>query len=83
MEFAETVTVTLADYGGDYTALIEYTALISKIEKEVAASYVKAICEKRMSFRNYEERKAAAELILVDTEKVCQMNCLFARYEQG
>ncbi|XP_022694976.1 exocyst complex component 3-like isoform X2 [Varroa jacobsoni] len=66
----ETVTVTLADYGGDYTALIEYHTLIGKIEKEVAASYVKAICEKRMSFRNYEERRAAAELILSDTEKL-------------
>lgn len=70
INFSETVTVTLADYGGDYTALIEYHTLIGKIEKEVAASYVKAICEKRMSFRNYEERRAAAELILSDTEKV-------------
>ncbi|OQR73583.1 exocyst complex component 3-like [Tropilaelaps mercedesae] len=66
----ETVTVTLADYGNDYTALMEYRALISKIEKEVASNYVKAICEKRMSFRNYEERRSAAELIIVDTEKL-------------
>lgn len=69
--FAETVIVTLADYGGDYTALTQYQQLISKIEKEVASSYVKAICEKRMSFRNYEDRKNAAEQILDDTEKVC------------
>lgn len=67
---AETVSVTLADYGDDYTALMQYPRLINKIEKHVAAMYVKAICEKRMSFRNYEDRKNAAEQILADTEKV-------------
>lgn len=67
---SETVSVTLADYGCDYTALIQYRELICKIEKEVATNYVKAICEKKISFRNYEDRKSAAELILDDTEKV-------------
>lgn len=65
------MTVTLADYGHDYTALIEYQRLIMNIEKQVAASYVRAICEKRMSFKNYDERKTAAELIVEDTNKVC------------
>ncbi|XP_018493716.1 exocyst complex component 3 [Galendromus occidentalis] len=66
----DTVIVTLADYGNDYTALIAYQDLIMNIEKQVASSYVRAICEKRISFKNYEERKTAAELIVEDTNKL-------------
>jgi len=66
----DTVIVTLADYGNDYTALIDYEKLIKNIEKQVASNYMRAICDRKLSFKNYEERKIAAELIVEDTNKL-------------
>lgn len=66
----DTMCATLDDYGGDYVTVIMYKELIKKLEQQVANSYVRAICDKRMSFKTYDERRPAAELILSDTEKL-------------
>ncbi|XP_038051319.1 exocyst complex component 3-like [Patiria miniata] len=74
----DTVCVTIEDYYRDFLHLKKnfFEPLVRQLETKVVAEYIKALVEKRMTFRSYEERKTAADRIVKESE---QIEALFER----
>ncbi|XP_030830444.1 exocyst complex component 3 [Strongylocentrotus purpuratus] len=66
----DTVSITIEDYHNDFIHLRPnyFESLIKELEKRTVTAYVKAMLEKRMTFRTYEERKEAAEKITRESD---------------
>lgn len=74
----DTICCTLEDYCVDYRHLRSkyYNRIIIEAQKKVCKSYMTAILSKRMTFSNYDERRATAEKIIKEADMI---NKLFAR----
>ncbi|KAH9513686.1 Exocyst complex component 3 [Bulinus truncatus] len=68
----ETIIATWADYHQDFLHLkpAMYEILLAKGMKRVIKEYVKALLSRKLSFKNYEERKVSAEKICSESEKI-------------
>lgn len=77
-EVVNTICVTLEDYNNDFQHLRPkaYDKVIEKAEQKVLQEYLKSILQRKISFKNYEERKAAAEKICKEAE---QLENLFSK----
>ncbi|KAG1665256.1 Exocyst complex component 3 [Nymphon striatum] len=62
----DTICVTLEDYCGDYTHLNKknFAVSIKQAQDRVAVNYIKAMLQRKITLRNYEERKEFAEQIV-------------------
>lgn len=71
-EAVNTICATLKDYNNDFQHLRPkaYDKIIVKAEQKVLQQYLKAILQRKISFKNYEERKAAAEKICKEAEQL-------------
>ncbi|XP_072042322.1 exocyst complex component 3-like isoform X2 [Amphiura filiformis] len=74
----DTVCITIEDYYRDFLHLRKdfFGKLLQELEVRVITAYLKALVDRRMTFKSYEERKAAAEKIAREAE---QMERLFER----
>ncbi|XP_070533442.1 exocyst complex component 3-like [Ptychodera flava] len=68
----ETVCVTIEDYYHDFLHLKTdyFNSLMKNAENKVILAYLKALTEKRINFKSYEERKSAAEKIESEAEQI-------------
>ncbi|BFZ21283.1 hypothetical protein BsWGS_24322 [Bradybaena similaris] len=68
----ETIIATWADYHRDFLHLkpTMYEILLAKGQRRVIKEYLKALLSRKLSFKNYEERKASAEKICVEAEQI-------------
>uniref|UniRef100_A0A0L8HX55 Uncharacterized protein n=1 Tax=Octopus bimaculoides TaxID=37653 RepID=A0A0L8HX55_OCTBM len=68
----KTICATLEDYNNDFVHLRPkaYDKILEKAERKVLHQYLKAILLKRLSFRNYEDRKGVAEKICNEAEQL-------------
>ncbi|XP_006813756.1 exocyst complex component 3-like, partial [Saccoglossus kowalevskii] len=74
----DTICITMEDYYNDFVHLKpKYCKrLINDAQYTIALSYIKALTEKRMVFKSYDERKSAAEKIEREAE---QLELLFQK----
>lgn len=68
----ETIIATWADYHRDFLHLkpTMYEILLAKGQRRVIKEYLKALLSRKLSFKNYEERKASAEKICAEAEQI-------------
>ncbi|XP_022101502.1 exocyst complex component 3-like isoform X3 [Acanthaster planci] len=74
----DTVCVTIEDYYRDFVHLKKnfFEPLVRQLETTLVTEYIKALVEKRMTFRSYEERRTAADKMFKESE---QIEALFER----
>lgn len=75
----ETICMTLHDYFQDYCHLVPKNLefIILEAEELVVTRYIASMLQKKITFKNYEERKAAAQKIIKETK---QLKTLFSKY---
>uniref|UniRef100_A0A2C9M3Y4 Exocyst complex component 3 n=1 Tax=Biomphalaria glabrata TaxID=6526 RepID=A0A2C9M3Y4_BIOGL len=68
----ETIIATWADYHQDFLHLKPemYEILLAKGMQRIIKEYVKALLSRKLSFKNYEERKMSAEKIVSESEQI-------------
>lgn len=68
----DTISATLEDYCHDYTHLMSRNLdyLMTALQIRVAKNYIQAILSKKISLKNYEERKETAEKIIAEGGKL-------------
>lgn len=73
----DTICATVEDYCHDYTHLWprNFDLLISGIQNRVAKGYITAILQKKLSLKNYEERKEVADKIVQEEKKLRETFC--------
>ncbi|XP_033640701.1 exocyst complex component 3-like [Asterias rubens] len=74
----DTVCVTIEDYYRDFLHLKKnfFEPLVRQLERQLVVEYLKALVERRMTFKSYEERKMAADRMVKESE---QIEALFDR----
>lgn len=74
----DTVSATVEDYLRDYARLLpgNLQLLLSRVQAQLARSYIQAILQRKITFKGYEERRDAAEKIIREGEK---LKALFQR----
>ncbi|GFN92469.1 exocyst complex component 3-like [Plakobranchus ocellatus] len=68
----ETIIATWDDYHKDFLHLkpTMFEILLSKGQDRIVQEYVKALLSRKLSFKNYEERKISAEKICAEAEQM-------------
>ncbi|XP_077990215.1 exocyst complex component 3-like [Glandiceps talaboti] len=74
----DTICITIEDYHHDFVHLKSdyFNRLMKFAENRVVLGYLRALTERRINFKTYEERKAAAEKIETEAD---QIDSLFAK----
>lgn len=73
-DIIDTVIATIEDYGGDYTHLrtSAYNYIMEKAEDRIVLEYVTAVLSRRITFRDFEERKTGANQMLEEGKKIAE-----------
>ena len=68
----ETICATWADYHRDFVHLRPsmFEALLDLGQRRIVKEYVKALLSRKLSFKNYEERRSSAEKICSEAEMI-------------
>ncbi|XP_012937446.1 exocyst complex component 3 [Aplysia californica] len=68
----ETIVATWADYHRDFIHLrpVMFETLLSRGQRRIVKEYVKALLSRKLSFKNYEERRSSAEKICSEAEMI-------------
>ncbi|XP_046676471.1 exocyst complex component 3-like isoform X1 [Homalodisca vitripennis] len=76
----DTICVTLDDYFQDYGHLRvkNFESVISEAENLVARRYISAMLQKKVTFKTYEERRAAGNKILKEVNQIKTLFCKIA-----
>uniref|UniRef100_A0A1B6L8Z3 Exocyst complex component 3 n=1 Tax=Graphocephala atropunctata TaxID=36148 RepID=A0A1B6L8Z3_9HEMI len=76
----DTIRVTLDDYFQDYGHLRvkNFDSVISEAENLVARRYISAMLQKKVTFKTYEERRAAGNKILKEVNQIKSLFCKIA-----
>lgn len=76
----DTICVTLDDYFQDYVHLRvkNFEFVISKAENLVARRYISAMLQKKVTFKTYEERRAAGNKVLKEVNQIKGLFCKIA-----
>ncbi|XP_078678551.1 exocyst complex component 3-like [Branchiostoma floridae x Branchiostoma belcheri] len=71
----DTICVTVEDYCRDYVHLKQhfFVELMVEAEKRVTVEYIMAMIGRRISFKNYEDRKACAEKVQKEAAQLIQL----------
>lgn len=72
----DTICITVEDYSSDFVHLRKkyFHKVMEMIERRLVCEYIKAIMQKKVSFKTYEERKEAADKLVLEAN---QMESLF------
>jgi len=73
-EVIDTFIATMQDYGNDYTHLrtSAYQYIMEKAQEKIIVEYVQAILSRRITFREFEERRDGANQILEEGKKIAE-----------